>query len=222
MTTIKNLIFDLDGTLIDSSHGVVEAVNYSLRQMGQPEQKPEVIKTFIGYPLEEMYPHFTDAPPKELYAHFRVKAAETVVASTEILPGVAQTLRRLDDRGFRMAIATTKIRANVNGILEKLGWQKLFRATTAGDEVNRVKPDPSILRLTLKRLKAKPSETIVVGDTINDILAARGVPMKVVAVASPFGGQEKVIAASPDFFIESITELLDLLERHNSRVLRNI
>jgi phosphoglycolate phosphatase-like HAD superfamily hydrolase len=46
--------------------------------------------------------------------------------------------------------------------------------------------------------------------------------MKVVAVASPFGGQEKVIAASPDFFIESITELLDLLERHNSRVLRNI
>lgn len=222
MTTIKNLIFDLDGTLIDSSHGVVEAVNYSLRQMGQPEQKPEVIKAFIGYPLEKMYPHFTDAPLKELYAHFRVKAAETVVASTEILPGVAQTLRRLDDRGYHMAIATTKIRANVNGILEKLGWQKLFRATTAGDEVNKVKPDPSILRLTLKRLKAEPSETIVVGDTINDILAARGVPMKVVAVASPFGGQEKVIAASPDFFIESITELLDLLERHNSRVLRNI
>jgi 2-phosphoglycolate phosphatase len=215
LTNIENLIFDLDGTLIDSSHGVVEAVNYSLRQMGQPEQKPEVIKTFIGYSLEEMYPHFTDAPLKELYAHFRVKAAETVVASTEILPGVAQTLRRLDDRGFRMAIATTKIRANVNGILEKLGWQKLFHATTAGNEVEKVKPDPSILRLTLKRLKAEPSETIVVGDTINDILAAKGVPMKVVAVASPFGGQEKVIAANPDFFIESITELLDLLDRHN-------
>ncbi len=222
MTNKKNLIFDLDGTLIDSSNGVVEAVNYSLRRMGQPEQKPEVIKAFIGYPLEEMYPHFTDVPPKELYTHFRVKAAETVVASTEILPGVAQTLRRLDDRGFRMAIATTKIRANVNGILEKLGWQKLFCATTAGDEVNRVKPDSSILRLTLERLKAKPSETIVVGDTINDILAARAVPMKVVAVASPFGGQEKVIAASPDFFIESIIELLDLLDRHNSRALRNI
>jgi pyrophosphatase PpaX len=185
--------------------------------MGQPEQKPEAIKAFIGYPLEKMYPHFTDAPLKELYAHFRVKAAETVVASTEVLPGVAQTLRRLDDRGYRMAIATTKIRANVNGILEKLGWQKLFHATTAGNEVEKVKPDPSILRLTLKRLKAKPSETIVVGDTINDILAARAVPMKVVAVASPFGGREKVIAASPDFFIESITELLDLLDRHNGQ-----
>jgi pyrophosphatase PpaX len=212
LTTIKNLIFDLDGTLIDSSQGVVEAVNYSLRQVGQPEQKPEVIKAFIGYPLEKMYPHFTNAPLQELYTHFQVKAAETIVASTEILPGVAQMLRQLDERGYRMAIATTKIRANVNGILEKLGWQELFRATTAGDEVKKSKPDPSILRLTLKRLKAEPSETIVVGDTINDILAARVVPMKVVAVASPFGGRQKVIAAHPDFFIESITELLDLLD----------
>lgn len=220
--TIKNLIFDLDGTLIDSSQGVVEAVNYSLRQMGQPEQNPEAIKAFIGYPLENMYAHFTNVPPKELYAHFRVKAAETIVASTEILPGVAQMLRQLDDRGYHMAIATTKIRANVNGILEKLGWQELFRATTAGDEVKKNKPDPSILRLTLKRLKAEPLETIVVGDTVNDILAAREVPMKVVIVASPFGGQEKVIAARPDFFIESITELLDLLDQHNNQALRNV
>ncbi len=215
MTNIKNLIFDLDGTLIDSSQGLVEAVNYSLRQMRQPEQQPEVIKTFIGYPLEEMYPHFTEAPLEELYAHFRVKAAETIVASTVILPGVAQTLRTLDGRGYRMAIATTKIKANVNGILQKLGWQRLFQATAAGDEVERVKPDPSILRLTLKRLGADPSETIVVGDTINDVLAARRVPMKVVAVASPFEDQKKVIAAGPDFFIKSITELLDLLDRHN-------
>ena len=212
MKDIKNLIFDLDGTLIDSSQGVVEAVNYSLRQMGQPEQRPEAIKAFIGYPLGKMYPHFTDAPLEELYAHFRVKAAETVVASTKILPGVTQTLRRLDDRGYRMAIATTKIRANVNGILKKLGWQKLFRVTTAGDEVENVKPDPSMFRLTLERLKADPSETIVVGDTVNDILAAKEVPMRVVAVASPFGGRGKVIAAHPDFFIESITGLLDLLK----------
>ena len=216
MTKISNLIFDLDGTLIDSSPGVIQAVNYSLRMMGQPEQKPEAIKAFIGYPLETMYPHFTDAPLKELYGHFQVKAAVTVVASTKALPGVAQTLRRLSDRGYRMAIATTKIRANVNGILEKLGWQKLFDATTAGDEVEKVKPDPSMLRLTLERLKADPSETVVVGDTINDILAARGVPMTVIAVASPFGNREKVIAAKPDSFIESIDELLNMLDRHGA------
>ena len=221
MTLIKNLIFDLDGTLIDSSPGVVEAVNYSLRQMGQPEQEPEVIKTFIGYPLEKMYPQFTDAPLEELYAHFRAKAAETIVSSTEILPGVTQTLRRLEERGYRMAIATTKIKANVNGILEKLGWQKIFHVATAGDEVEKVKPDPAIFRLTLERLNAESHETMVVGDTVNDVLAARAVPMKVVAVASPYGGRRRVAAVGPDFFIESITELEDLLDNHNRKTLKN-
>lgn len=208
---IKNLIFDLDGTLIDSSQGVVEAVNYSLRRMGQPQQKPEAIKAFIGYPLEKMYPHFTEAPVEELYKHFQNKAMETVVSSAEILPGVKQTLHKLNDRQYRMAIATTKIKAHINGILEKFGWQQLFQTTTGGDEVKKVKPDPSALRLTLERLKADPSETMVIGDTVNDILAARAVPMKVVAVASPYGGREKVIVAGPDFFIESITQILGIL-----------
>lgn len=209
---IKNLIFDFDGTLIDSSLGVIEAVNYSLRQMGQSQQKPEAIKAFIGYPLEMMYPHFTNVPVEELRKHFQTKAAETVVSSTTTLPGVKQTLQELENRKYRMAVATTKIKRHVDGILEKFGWQNLFHAATGGDEVEKVKPDPSILRLTLERLNADPSETLVIGDTINDVLAAKAVPMKVVAVASPYGGQEKVIAAKPDFFIKSINELLALLD----------
>jgi len=217
---IKNLIFDLDGTLIDSSRGVVEAVNYSLREMGQPEQKPETIQAFIGYPLEKMYPHFTDAPLEELCELFQRKAAETVVSSAVTLPGVKQTLLELNRRQYRMAIATTKIKAHIEGILEKFGWPGLFQAVTGSDEVEKAKPDPSIFRLTLKRLKADPSETMVIGDTINDILAARAVPMKVTAVASPFGGKEKVIAAEPDFFIESITQLLDLLDEKKNVSLR--
>jgi len=221
LTLIKNLIFDLDGTLIDSSEGVVDAVNYSLRQMGQPEQKPEAIKAFIGYPLEKMYPHFTDASLDDLCTHFQAKANKTVVTSTQMLPGVEETLRRLEECGYRMAIATTKIRVNVDGILKKLGWQKIFHVATAGDEVEKVKPDPAIFRLTLERLKAEPHETLVVGDTVNDVLAARAVPMKVVAVASPYGGRRRVAAVGPDFFIDSITELVDLLDNHNRRKLKN-
>ena len=92
---IKYLLFDLDGTLIDSSDGVVEAVNYSLVQMGEPEQPAERIKTYIGYPLSTMYPDFIDAPIDELYSHFQVKAAKSVVNSTSLLPGVQPLLNRL-------------------------------------------------------------------------------------------------------------------------------
>jgi phosphoglycolate phosphatase-like HAD superfamily hydrolase len=72
----------------------------------------------------------------------------------------------------------------------------------------------------LKRLGATPSTTVIVGDTINDVLAAKAVPMKVVAVASPYGGREKVIGAQPDYFIESVADLVETLESHNAAVVR--
>ncbi len=210
--TIHNIVFDLDGTLIDSSNGVVEAVNYSLRKMGQAEQPADVIKSYIGYPLSQMYMQFSDAPVADLYRHFQHKAAETVVSSTDILPGVEPVLRRLKAGGYRLAVASTKIRRHIDGIVEKLRWQDLLSVYTGGDEVHRVKPDPEILLLTLQRLAATPEETLVVGDTVNDILAARAVPMKVVAITSPYGGCEKVIEAGPDYHINSIDELIELVE----------
>ncbi|UCG62125.1 MAG: HAD family hydrolase [Candidatus Zixiibacteriota bacterium] len=210
--TVRNVVFDLDGTLIDSSDGVVEAVNYSLRKMGEAEQRPEVIKAFIGYPLSQMYPQFTRAPVRELYRHFQQKAAETVVSSTDILPGVELTLHRLKATGFQLAIASTKIRRHIDGIVEKFCWHDLISAYSGGDEVEKVKPDPEILLLTLRRMGAMPAETIVVGDTVNDVLAARAVPMKVVGINSPYGGREKVIDAGPDYFIDSIEELVELLD----------
>ncbi|MBN1213738.1 MAG: HAD family hydrolase [candidate division Zixibacteria bacterium] len=210
---IKNLIFDLDGTLIDSSEGVVEAVNYSLRQMGQQEQKPETIKPFIGYALEVMYPEFTDAPLDELYRHFQVKAAESIVSSTVILDGVGETLAKLSENNYTMAIATTKIKKHVDKIINKFEWGPFFKAWVGGDEVAKVKPDPEIFFKVLKKMGAEPSETLVIGDTVNDILAARAVPMCSVAVLSPYGGRDKLLASKPDFVLDSMANLPELLEK---------
>jgi phosphoglycolate phosphatase len=207
----KHLIFDLDGTLIDSSDGVVEAVNYSLTQMGEKPQPPEVIKPYIGFPLEEMYPNFTDAPYKELYAHFTVRAAETVVASTTALPHVEEVLIRLHKNNLKLAIGTTKIKRHVDGIIAKLGWNDYFDVLVGGDEAVRFKPDPAVFQIALKRLNAAPVDTMVVGDTINDVLAAKAVPMAVTAVASPYGNSDSLVASQPDHFIQDIRELPELL-----------
>ncbi|MEA2031636.1 MAG: HAD-IA family hydrolase [candidate division Zixibacteria bacterium] len=211
MKHIENIIFDLDGTLIDSSDGVVTSVNYSLRMMNQPTQPPEAIKALIGYPLSRMYAQFTDIPTEELYHHFQNKAKETIVASTTVLPEVSETLQHLYDKGYHLAIASTKIRPHIEGILEKFGWAYMFSAYAGGNEVTKVKPDPEIFRLILQRLSVTSGKSIVLGDTINDILAAKAVPITVVAVASPYGGKEKVQQAKPDYFIENISELPNLL-----------
>lgn len=211
MSKFKNLIFDLDGTLIDSSDGVVAAVNYSLKMMGEPEQPPEIIKTYIGYPLSQMYPNFTDKPLKELYHHFQIKAAKTVVSSTYLLPGVNETLDILQKQNYKMAIATTKIRNHVLGIAEMFDWNEKFDAYVGGDEVKQVKPAPDAFLEAMKRLKVNAEDSIVIGDTVNDIFAAQAISLKVIAVESPYGGQEKIRAAKPDYYLKTITGLPELL-----------
>ena len=213
MKRVAALIFDLDGTLIDSSRGVIEAVNYSLRRTGCPEQPPERITRFIGFPLSQMYAHFNAGPFEQLRVHFHARAAEVMVASAEPLDGVGSVLADLRGRGLRLAVATTKIRSHVSGIVAKFGWEAYFDALVASDDVVRVKPDPDAFRLALERMGASSTETMVVGDTINDVLGARAVPLPVVAVASPYGGRDELRASRPDHFLESLAELPALLDR---------
>ena len=215
MNKIENLIFDLDGTLIDSSEGVISAVNYSLRQMGETEQPPEIIKRYIGYPLSQMYPDFSDKPVAELYKHFQIKAKETIVASTVQLEGVQATLEQLKDDNYRLAIATTKIKKHVDGIINKFDWHDLILCASGGDEVKKVKPAPDIFELTLKKMNGQIENSIVIGDTENDILAAHAIGLKSVGVISPYGDSEKLLEAKPDFTISSIVELLPLMKKLN-------
>jgi HAD superfamily hydrolase (TIGR01509 family) len=207
----KNIIFDLDGTLIDSSDGVVEAVNYSLSEMGDQIRSPEEIKKFIGYPLSQMYPLFSNNPIKELYAHFQEKAKSTIVSTTTSLPGVESVLEYLINEKYNLSIASTKIRIHIDGIIEKLNWNKYFVIWCGGNEVTKVKPDPEIFLLTLEKMNANKDDTIVVGDTINDIYAAQKCGLKVIAVSSPYGGDRILKDAKPDYFIESFEQLIEIV-----------
>jgi HAD superfamily hydrolase (TIGR01509 family) len=204
---VNHIIFDLDGTLIDSSYGVAEAVNYALATVGERPRSHDKIARFIGYPLEEMFKTFTDAPADKLNAAFQVRARHSVVASAVALPGVGELLPRLHSAGYRMAIATTKFKIHTEGIIRKLGWEDYFAALVSGDEVARVKPAPDALELTLRRLGAEPDDTVMIGDTINDIIAARAAGItKIIAVESPFGA-DKIATYEPDLMITRFADL---------------
>lgn len=215
MKNISYIIFDLDGTLIDSSDGVVEAVNYSLEQMGEHPQPAEKIKPFIGYPLSTMYPHFSDKPIRELYKHFQHKAVDTIVSSTKKLDMVEDNLSKLKKEGYQLAIASTKIKNHITGIIEKFNWKEFFPVYSGGDEVERVKPFPDIFLLTMERMGADSSNTIVVGDTINDILAAKEIGVPVIALQSPYGGDDELQKAEPDYYIREFDRIFDILEELN-------
>ncbi len=206
-----HIIFDLDGTLIDSSAGVIEAVNYAFARLGGEPPSAEVIRASIGYPLEQLFRETTDLPVAELYRHFQVRAADSVVEATMPLAGVGEILEELKRRGYTLAIATTKIRVHIDRIEEKLGWQGLFSAKVGANDVQHVKPSPEAFLLAMDRMQARPATTLVVGDTINDVAAAQAIPVRVVAVHSPYGGHKKVKALRPDHVIAKLSDLLQIL-----------
>jgi phosphoglycolate phosphatase len=210
----KFIIFDLDGTLIDSSEGVVEATNYALEKVGEPVRSHEEIVPYIGFPLSRMFADFTSAPYDELARHFQVRARQTVVGSTVPLPGVDDVLRWLHENEYRAAIATTKVSLHIDLILQKCNWADYFDATVGGDEVTEVKPAPDAFLLALERLNAKPHSTVAVGDTINDIFAARTIGLTSVAVKSPYGDSRPLREANPSYYIDSLGDLPGILAKH--------
>jgi phosphoglycolate phosphatase-like HAD superfamily hydrolase len=208
---IKNLIFDLDGTLIDSSGGVIEATNYALKIMGEPIRRPEEIKKFIGYPLDTMFRAFSDKSYDEFWKYFQVKARATVVGHSITLDGSDPVLRELHKRGYRLGIGTTKIRIHIEMIMAKFGWESLIEAYAGADDVRRVKPDPEVFNMVLDMMHADPAETLVVGDTENDVIAAKAAGIGVIGVKSIFGGSAALEKSAPDLIIGSLHELLIFL-----------
>jgi pyrophosphatase PpaX len=212
---IKTIIFDLDGTLIDSSDGIVEAFNYALQQFNLPVQPREKITPMIGFPVENMFREFTDKSILELKSAFRTKAMETVIRASQPLEGAEKAVTSLFASGFKLGIATTKIRAHIDGILEKLKWGEYFEAVIGGDEVSRVKPHPEQFEALLDKISSDCNNSAVVGDTINDILPARQLGLTEIAVRSPYGNSILVQQLKPHYFLEDIFELQDTLARIN-------
>lgn len=208
---IRHLIFDLDGTLVDSSEGVVIATNYALAKIGEPPRRSDEIIPFIGCPLEDMFQAFSKGLYGEFWRHFQEKG-ETVIASKTRAIGVAdEVLRELHRKKYVLGIGTTKMRIHVAKILALLKWDDIISAYVGADDVTRVKPAPDAFLKAMAELGGNINNTLVVGDTINDVLAAKAAGLAIVAVKSPFGHKDELERSDPDFILESLADLPSLL-----------
>ena len=209
---ICNIIFDLDGTLIDSSEGIVETTNHALEAMGEPRRTREEIIPYIGYPLDDMFNSFSEKSYEQFLKLFRDYGNKVVVESSQPLDGADIVLALLHQCGIKLGIGTTKSRLHIDGILDRLGWCDLIHASVGGNEVANVKPDPEQFIKVMELLGGSLDNTLVVGDTINDIKAAKAAGLPVVAVKSPFGNNDYT-DTKPDTYLECIADLPALLEK---------
>lgn len=215
-------IFDLDGTLVDSGLDVALAANAVRAHCGLPELPVPVLTGYVGDGvgrlLERTLGHdaasgrtglpVDAARLDQAQAVFVRYYGEHLLDHTRLYPGVRSVLARFAD--LPLHLATNKPRAFTDAILAGLGLEGVFRRIVGGDEAPARKPDPAHLAACLAGLDVAPGQVVVVGDSPNDILAARGLGAVAVGCVYGLGAPEQVRAAEPDHLIDAITDLVDL------------
>jgi phosphoglycolate phosphatase len=186
------LIFDLDGTLIDSRRDLAVSTNAALRAVGLPERPELEIQGFVGEGARRLIEQAV-APRLDRYAlthaAWEEHYAMHLLDHTVLYPGLAELLDRLEGT---LVVHTNKSGAFARQILEGLGLSQRFRLVLGGDDGPVRKPDPSGARFILAKLGARPERTIYIGDSRFDALTARSAGIPFVGVAWGFGGEREL------------------------------
>jgi phosphoglycolate phosphatase len=206
-------VFDLDGTLVDSSRDIARSANFTRIHFGLPELPEPVITGYVGdgvgLLLERALGHGgVPVDPRrhaEGMAVFADHYGRHLLDDTRLYPGVLEVLRRF--AVFPLMVATNKPRAFTDAILRGLHIDGAFWKVVAGDEAPARKPDPAHLAAALAGLDVAPPGVVMVGDSPNDIMAARA--FGAVSVGCTYGlvAAGRVKAAGPDLLIDSFAEL---------------
>jgi phosphoglycolate phosphatase len=214
-SSVRALIFDLDGTLIDSKRDLIRSVNAMLAEMGRETLHEDTISGYIGDGAPQLVARAlgngaSEAERERALKFFLGYYEDHKMDSTCAYPGVAEALEEL--RGFPMAILTNKpVRVSVR-ILGGLGLAKYFRAVYGGNSFETKKPDPLGARKILGEFGASPDEAILIGDSEVDVQTARNAGTLAAAVNYGFGRHDR--AAYPaDVYLNQLTELPPLLGR---------
>jgi 2-phosphoglycolate phosphatase len=207
----KTVIFDLDGTLIDSYSAIQESLNYVLERFGQPQVDLATTKKMVGRGLENLMQQAVgDQHKEQAITLFRKSYDETVMRGTFLLPEVADTIRNLYEAGIKMAVASNKPSIYSRTILENFGLNPYFEACYGPDIVKQAKPHPAMLDGLLKELNADRNETLYVGDMLIDVETARNAGVHVALIATGGNSSDELRSKNPDYFLNSFSDLIKI------------
>jgi phosphoglycolate phosphatase len=213
---VRAIIFDLDGTLIDSKRDLILSVNAMLEEMRRPQLAADVISGYIGHGAPQLVARAlggtaTEEELKHALQFFLHYYEEHKMDNTCAYPGVNETLPRLGE--VPMAVLTNKpVRISVR-ILQSLGLANYFRAIYGGNSFETKKPDPLGAKTILRELGVDAAHTLLVGDSEVDVQTARNAGTRAAAVNYGFGVHDR--AAYPaDVYLDRFADLAELVGNH--------
>ena len=219
-TGIKAVAFDLDGTLVDSIHGLADATDSALSELGYPKAGKENVTVWIGNGVDILLERALtwatgSAPDTVLHAKcrqlFDKYYADAVKTGSPLFANVKPTLQALADAGMDLAIVTNKPTPFIAPLLAELGIDNFFSVVLGGDDVKNKKPHPSPLYLTLGEFGLRREEMLFVGDSRNDILAAQAAECPSVGLTYGYNYGIPIADSHPDCVLSDFAGLLPAL-----------
>ncbi len=211
---LETLIFDFDYTLVDSSRGTIDGVNFALHKMGLPTAPEAAIRETIGLSLPEILVKFAGERYRprlpELTAFFFQRADETMVKTAKFYEQVPHTLRTLRQHGLRLAIVSQKTRAYIEPILEREGLLEIFGPIIGGTDAP-YKPDPTGLHRAVRETAASRERCVYIGDSVTDAETARRAEMPFIAVLSGVTPETDFAEYDTYAILATVPELLELV-----------
>lgn len=209
------VIFDLDGTLLNTLEDLQSSVNYALKCHNMPERSLEEIRCFVGNGIEKLIEravveNVDDSVKKDVLAAFKEHYAIHCNDKTGLYLGISDLLAKLKEQGFQMAIVSNKLQAGVDALYERYFKEYLSVAIGAREGI-RKKPAPDTVYEALRILNVPKEQAVYVGDSEVDIATAANAGMKCITVAWGFRTRKEQEKAGAELFVEKPEEIITCL-----------
>lgn len=219
----KLIIFDLDGTLINSAPDLALSVNHTLSSLGRETFSQQEIDGWVGNGAStlirralsasvEIDPNIDEDLATKALDIFLTFYARNLCVETITYPLVSQTLDRLKRRGFVLALVTNKPFAFVAPILKGLELEDYFELCLGGDSLDQRKPHPAPLLYVCKKLDINIDKSVMVGDSKNDILSAKACGMQSIGLTYGYNYDQPISSYEPDVVLDEFATILDIFE----------
>ena len=217
------IIFDLDGTLVDSAPDLALSLNLMLESIGHTTFDEDLIRSWVGNGAQTLVKRglsgstdinedINEVLFQKALSTFLDIYAKNLCVKTVLYQNVANTLEVLKSKGHRMVIVTNKPFDFVAPMLDSLGINEIFELHLGGDSLSKRKPDPLPLLHVCENLSIDVKNTLMIGDSKNDILAAKAAGMHSVGVSYGYNYGECISIHKPEHVVDDFADILALLD----------
>lgn len=215
--TINTILFDVDGTLLDTNNLIIQSFQHTYRTIFNEEKNIDHIIKSFGEPLgKTMLREFKDAPEEALrvYREFQFNNFEKLLT---IHTGVKETVLKLYEDGYKLGVVTSRLKSSAIRGLNKFKLTDCFGCIIGADSTEKHKPHPEPIYMALEQLSSRSKETIMVGDSAFDVLCAKNAQVTSVIVGWSALPKETYMQHNPDFIIDNMEDIYNILNRGDNR-----